>query len=80
MLAYAKQINSGGSTPRIQSGDVLPFSQNPDPTSDSKNVIFHTHFLTWGPFSRKSRYFSGPERSVVFAFKITLSKILKIMQ
>lgn len=58
----AKQVNSGGVLleSRDSGGGVPPFSQHPDPTSDSKNGIFHTHFQTWGPFSRKSRYFFGP--------------------
>ena len=55
----AKQVNSGGVLleSRDRGGGVPPVSQHPDPSSDSKNGIFHTHFQTWGPFSRKSRYF-----------------------
>ena len=42
----AKQVNSGGVLleSRDSGGGVPPFSQHPDPTSDSKNGIFHTHF------------------------------------
>ena len=58
----AKQVNSGGVLleSRDRGGGVPPVSQHPDPTSGSKNGIFHTHFQTWGPISRKSRYFFGP--------------------
>ena len=39
-------------------GGVPPVSLNPDPTSDQKYVMFHTHFQTWPvksiPFLRPS--------------------------
>ena len=39
-------------------GGVPPVSLNPDPTSDQKYVMFHTHFQTWPvksiPFLRSS--------------------------
>ena len=76
----AKQVNLGGVLleSRDSGGGVPPFSQHPDPTSNSKNGIFHTHFQTWALFLESPDIFSGPESGVVFAvfvFKITLSKI-----
>ena len=55
-----RYLVTGGLLLRILGGGVPPVFLNPDPFSDQKNVIFHTHFKTWGPFLERSGNFSSP--------------------
>ena len=45
-------------------GGVPPVSLNPDPTSDQKYVMFHTHFQTWGSFLESPGNFTGPKSNI----------------
>ena len=36
------------------------------PFSDQKNIIFHTHFKTWGPFLERTGNFSSPNANFEF--------------
>ena len=67
-----RYLVTGGLLLRILGGGVPPVFLNPDPFSDQKNVIFHTHFKTWGPFLERSGNFSSPNAN----FELRTSSIV----